>query len=98
MLLIVPCLVLLVVFAAFDTQAYVGGNRLGIVILILFLYGWAIIPLMYLFSFLFVDSATAFVVTTMFNIITGLVTLITVNIFRYIQINDILIVFEIFKR
>ncbi|EDV28384.1 uncharacterized protein TRIADDRAFT_49936 [Trichoplax adhaerens] len=84
----IPCLALLVVFAAFDTQAYVDDNRLGIVILILFLYGWAIIPLMYLFSFLFVNSATGFVVTTMFNIITGLVTLITVNIFSIPQLNQ----------
>ena len=43
-------------------------------------YGWAVIPLMYLFSFVFRTASTAFVVLTIFNIITGLVTLLTVFI------------------
>ena len=44
------------------------------------LYGWAIIPLMYLFSFVFRTASTAFVVLTMFNVITGLACLLTVFI------------------
>ena len=48
--------------------------------MLLMLYGWAIIPLMYLFSFVFRTASTAFVVLTMFNVITGLACLLTVFI------------------
>lgn len=56
------------------------GPRLGYLFLLLMFYGWAIIPLMYLFSFVFRTASTAFVVLTIFNIITGLATLLTVFI------------------
>ena len=59
---------------------FVSGPRLGYVFLLLMLYGWAIIPLMYLFSFMFRTASTAFVILTTFNIITGLATLLTVFI------------------
>jgi len=57
-----------------------AGPRLGCLFLLLMFYGWAIIPLMYLFSFVFRSASKAFVVLTIFNIVTGLVTLLTVFI------------------
>lgn len=48
--------------------------------LLLLLYGWAVIPLIYLFSFLFAVPSTAFIRLTIFNVITGLATLLTVFI------------------
>ena len=51
------------------------------------LYGWAIIPLMYLFSFMFRTASTAFVVLTIFNILTGLATLLTVFILSIPQLD-----------
>lgn len=56
------------------------GQRLGYVILLMLLYGWAIIPLVYLSSFLFTVPSTAFIRLTIFNVITGLATLLTVFI------------------
>ena len=56
------------------------GERLGYVTLLLFIYGWAIIPLIYLTSFLFRVPSTAFIRLTIFNVITGLATLLTVFI------------------
>jgi len=56
------------------------GPRLGYLFLLLMFYGWAIIPLMYFFSFAFRTASTAFVVLTIFNIITGLAALLTVYI------------------
>ena len=56
------------------------GNRLGYVVTLLLLYGWAVIPLVYLFSFLFTVASTAFIRLTIFNVITGLATLLTVFI------------------
>lgn len=74
---LLPTLSLLILVAAFDVPAYTGA-RLGYLFILLMLYGWAIIPLMYLFSFLYRTASTAFVVLTVFNIITGLATLLTV--------------------
>ena len=48
--------------------------------LLLLLYGWAVIPSIYLFSFLFTVPSTAFIRLTIFNVITGLATLLTVFI------------------
>ena len=59
---------------------WISGPRLGYLFLLLMLYGWAIIPLMYLFSFVFRTASIAFIVLTIFNIITGLVTLLIVFI------------------
>ena len=56
------------------------GERLGYVTLLLLLYGWAIIPLVYLTSFIFSVPSTAFIRLTIFNVITGLATLLTVFI------------------
>ena len=56
------------------------GERLGYVTLLLLIYGWAIIPLVYLTSFLFRVPSTAFIRLTIFNVITGLATLLTVFI------------------
>ena len=57
-----------------------AAERLGYVTLLLLLYGWAVIPLIYLLSFLFTVPSTAFIRLTIFNVITGLATLLTVFI------------------
>ena len=49
---IVPCVIILILFAAFQVPAYQNEN-LPVVALLLLLYGWSIIPLMYLFSYFF---------------------------------------------
>ncbi|XP_012590627.1 PREDICTED: ATP-binding cassette sub-family A member 3-like [Condylura cristata] len=51
-------------------------------LLLLMLYGWAIIPLMYLMSFLFASPATAYTRLTIFNILSGVVTFLMVTIMR----------------
>lgn len=76
---LLPTLSIMILVAAFDVPAYTGP-RIGYLFLLLMLYGWAIIPLMYLFSFVFRTASTAYVVLTMFNVITGLATLLTVFI------------------
>ncbi|XP_070191694.1 phospholipid-transporting ATPase ABCA3-like [Littorina saxatilis] len=76
----IPAIVMLVVFAAFDTAPYVEDHRLGLVLLVLMIYGWAALAFVYLVSFLFKSAATAMVILIIFNIVTGLVTTITVFI------------------
>ncbi|XP_032221027.2 phospholipid-transporting ATPase ABCA3-like isoform X2 [Nematostella vectensis] len=76
---LIPTLSLIILLAAFDVPAY-QGPRLGYTFVLLMIYGWAVIPLMYIFSFVFRTAANAFVILTVFNIITGLATLLTVFI------------------
>lgn len=69
-----------VVFQAFAVKAFVQDNHLVDVLLLLLLYGWAVVPLMYLLSFLFSTAATAYTRITVFNIISGTATFLAVTI------------------
>nr|XP_006979007.1 phospholipid-transporting ATPase ABCA3 [Peromyscus maniculatus bairdii]XP_015853164.1 phospholipid-transporting ATPase ABCA3 [Peromyscus maniculatus bairdii] len=78
----IPSLLLLVVFQAFDVHAFTRDGHLGDLLLLLMLYGWAIIPLMYLMSFFFSAASTAYARLTIFNILSGIATFIIVTIMR----------------
>ncbi|XP_065175068.1 phospholipid-transporting ATPase ABCA3-like [Sycon ciliatum] len=75
-----PVIMILVLFGAFQTPAYTKDGNIGLVFLSLLLYGWAIIPLMYLVSFAFSKPASAFILLTLFNIVTGEVAIIVIFI------------------
>ncbi|CAG5125756.1 unnamed protein product [Candidula unifasciata] len=79
---IIPSLLLIVVFAIFSKTAFIGDGRWAIDILILVLYGWAVLPFMYAIQFAFTIPATGVAVVLMINIVTGLVTTIAVFIFQ----------------
>ena len=68
---LIPAFAMLIVFAAFGTNAYVEDHRLGLVLLVLLVYGWAALAFVYLVSFLFRSPATAMVILIIFNIVTG---------------------------
>uniref|UniRef100_A0A4W6GB51 ATP binding cassette subfamily A member 3 n=1 Tax=Lates calcarifer TaxID=8187 RepID=A0A4W6GB51_LATCA len=70
---LLPCLLMLV-SVTFDTifKAFVEDNHLVDVLLLLLLYGWAVVPLMYLLSFFFSTAATAYTRLTIFNMISEL--------------------------
>uniref|UniRef100_A0A7M4E189 ATP binding cassette subfamily A member 3 n=1 Tax=Crocodylus porosus TaxID=8502 RepID=A0A7M4E189_CROPO len=74
---LIPCVLMLVTF---DVQAFTQDNHLVDVMLIFLLYGWAIIPLMYLLSFFFSVAATAYTCLTIFNILSGTATFLAVTI------------------
>uniref|UniRef100_A0A670Y4K3 ABC transporter domain-containing protein n=1 Tax=Pseudonaja textilis TaxID=8673 RepID=A0A670Y4K3_PSETE len=75
-----PCTLILVIFQAFDIKAFTQDNHLVDIMQIFLLYGWAIIPLMYLLSFLFSVAATAYTRLTIFNIFSGTATFLAVVI------------------
>ncbi|XP_034781951.2 phospholipid-transporting ATPase ABCA3-like [Acipenser ruthenus] len=77
---LLPCVLMLVVFRAFNVRAFTQDYHLGALLLILLLYGWAVIPLMYLLSFLFSTAATAYTRLTIFNILSGTATFLAVTI------------------
>ncbi|XP_053550667.1 phospholipid-transporting ATPase ABCA3 [Bombina bombina] len=77
---LIPCAFMLVVFQAFGVSAYTKENHLVDVMLMLLLYGWAVIPLMYLLSFMFTSTATAYTRLTIFNILSGTASFLSVTI------------------
>ncbi|XP_065652513.1 phospholipid-transporting ATPase ABCA3 isoform X3 [Hydra vulgaris] len=83
---VLPIVFIIVLFEIFQQEAFIGV-RLGYVVLLLVFYGLAIIPFMYLFSFLFVVASTAFTRMTILNVITGLATLLVVNILSLSSLN-----------
>uniref|UniRef100_A0A8C9ZQF5 ATP binding cassette subfamily A member 3 n=1 Tax=Sander lucioperca TaxID=283035 RepID=A0A8C9ZQF5_SANLU len=84
---LLPCLLMLVVFQAFGIKAFVDNNHLVDVLLLLLLYGWAVVPLMYLLSFFFSTAATAYTRLTIFNMISGTATFLTVTIMTIPELN-----------
>ncbi|KAL3853222.1 hypothetical protein ACJMK2_016778 [Sinanodonta woodiana] len=83
---IIPVFAILIVFAAFQTEAYTQDGHLGYVFLIFLMYGWSILPFVYMFSFLFKTAATGMVYVSMINIITGLGTLLVTYILKTPQL------------
>jgi ATP-binding cassette subfamily A (ABC1) protein 3 len=79
---LVPCAGILLTFLIFNEEGFISAEQQGRFILVFFLYGWAMLPLMYLLSFFFSIPATGFTRVTMFNIFTGMATLITVVILQ----------------
>ncbi|XP_046356645.2 phospholipid-transporting ATPase ABCA3-like isoform X2 [Haliotis rufescens] len=75
---LIPSLLLLVVFAGFQSPAYTEDGRLGIVFLVLLVYGLAVLPFMYALQNMFKSPPTGVVVIIILNIITGLATLLSV--------------------
>eukprot|EP00040_Diaphanoeca_grandis_P034870 m.217814 g.217814 ORF g.217814 m.217814 type:complete len:2091 (+) comp33245_c1_seq3:176-6448(+) len=69
----------LILFPIFGIEAF-GGERFFILWLMYVLYGLAIIPLMYLLSFLFKEPSVAFVRLTMLNVFSGLGALTVISV------------------
>jgi ATP-binding cassette subfamily A (ABC1) protein 3 len=68
---LLPCLLLMLVFWAFGVEALIGDGRVFSILLLFLLYGWAILPCMYIFSFLFNVPSSGVVWLTMLNQISG---------------------------
>ncbi|XP_043567483.1 phospholipid-transporting ATPase ABCA3 isoform X1 [Chiloscyllium plagiosum] len=76
----IPCVMILVMFQIFDLQPFTVQQHLGDVLILLLLYGWSIIPIMYLFHHLFTTIATAYTRITIINILTGTATFLAITI------------------
>ena len=83
----VPCILICFLFYAFQVEAYANNGRIFEIFLLLFLHGWSVIPLMYLFAYLFEVPSTAFVRITLFNIIFGTVAFMAVEILAIPELN-----------
>ncbi|XP_052283854.1 phospholipid-transporting ATPase ABCA3-like [Dreissena polymorpha] len=73
---LVPVFIIMILFAIFGTDAYVNDGRLGIVFLIFLLYGWSVLPFVYMLHFLFNVPSTGMVAVSMINLLSGLIFLL----------------------
>ncbi|XP_007499573.1 phospholipid-transporting ATPase ABCA3-like isoform X1 [Monodelphis domestica] len=87
----IPCLLLLGIFKIFDIRAFTEDNHPADALLMLMLYGWSIIPLMYLMSFFFMAGSTAFIRLIMFNFFSGIITLIILYVtsFKALKLDNV---------
>ena len=69
----------MILFLAFNVVEY-ADERLGYVCALFLLYGIAVIPSMYMFSFLFDQPAFAYAFMVIINIVTGLAAMLTISI------------------
>uniref|UniRef100_A0A8C3FS21 ABC transporter domain-containing protein n=1 Tax=Chrysemys picta bellii TaxID=8478 RepID=A0A8C3FS21_CHRPI len=69
---LVPAGLVVLIFLCFQQKSYVSSANLPSLVLLLFLYGWSITPLMYPASFLFSIPSTAYVVLTCVNLFIGI--------------------------
>ena len=65
------CFILVVLFMALQNSDYTGRDELPVVLLILLCYGLAVIPWIYMLSFLFTSPATAYVLLFCLNFFSG---------------------------
>ncbi|XP_049760994.1 phospholipid-transporting ATPase ABCA3-like [Elephas maximus indicus] len=72
----IPCCLILVIFKFLGLDAFVVDYHFLDTMMIFMLYGWCVVPLMYLGSFLFSSSTVAFVKLTLFNYLTTLTSII----------------------
>lgn len=68
---LIPVFLILIVFAAFNTAAFVNDSRLGILFLLFLLFGWGSLPFVYIMHFLFKTAPAGMVALSMLNILTG---------------------------
>ncbi|XP_076811813.1 phospholipid-transporting ATPase ABCA1-like isoform X2 [Clavelina lepadiformis] len=78
----VSVFILILTFLAFDAKAYVSEQNFPSFLYLLLLYGFAIIPTIYVASFFFETPSTAYIVLTCVNLSIGIASLIVEAISR----------------
>uniref|UniRef100_A0A8C0S445 ABC transporter domain-containing protein n=1 Tax=Canis lupus familiaris TaxID=9615 RepID=A0A8C0S445_CANLF len=71
-LFFITCCLLLVTFKFCQLDIYITDYHFLDTMLIFMLYGWSAIPLMYLLSFLFTKSTSAYIKLVLFNYLSGI--------------------------
>ncbi|CAH6793032.1 Abca16 [Phodopus roborovskii] len=81
----IPSCILLGIFRFCQVDAFVVSYNFLDTMLIFMLYGWCVVPLMYLGSFLFHSSTTAYIKLTLFNYFS---TVFSIVIYTIVQFYD----------
>ncbi|CAF1325760.1 unnamed protein product [Rotaria sp. Silwood1] len=75
----------IIIFVAFNIESFVSRTNFVCFVLLLFLYGFALIPLMYSINYLFQTASTGFVAISSLNIFIGLMTTISTVILQTLK-------------
>nr|XP_040133807.1 ATP-binding cassette sub-family A member 3-like [Ictidomys tridecemlineatus] len=81
----IPCCLLLGVFKYCEVDAFVVNFNFLDTMLIFMLYGWCIVPLMYLGSFLFSSGTAASIKLTLFNYISIICSIIVQSVLQFYE-------------
>ncbi|XP_076108921.1 phospholipid-transporting ATPase ABCA3-like isoform X1 [Mytilus galloprovincialis] len=84
---LIPVFLIVIVFAAFNTDAFVKNHRLGLLFLLFLLFGWSSLPYVYVMQFLFKTAPAGMVAVSMLNILSGLATLMAVFVLKIPSLN-----------
>ncbi|XP_057605511.1 phospholipid-transporting ATPase ABCA3-like [Hippopotamus amphibius kiboko] len=79
----ITCCLLLVMLKYCQMDIYITDYHFLDTLLIFMLYGWSAIPLMYLLSFLFTRSTSAYIKLVLFNYLSGIFTLLIDSTFQF---------------
>ncbi|KAM6155211.1 phospholipid-transporting ATPase ABCA3-like [Rhynchocyon petersi] len=90
----IPCCFLLGVFKYCGVDAFVMDYHFLDTMMIFMLYGWCVVPLMYLGSFLFSSNIVAYIKLTVFNYLSTVISIIIHNIVQHDVTNSNLYSFE----
>ncbi|XP_027629544.1 ATP-binding cassette sub-family A member 3-like isoform X2 [Tupaia chinensis] len=82
----ISCCLLLGVFLFCGVDAFIADYHFLDTMLIFMLYGWCVVPLMYLGSFLFSDSTTALIKLTLFNYFSTICSIMAHIIIQHIEL------------
>ncbi|XP_064626259.1 phospholipid-transporting ATPase ABCA1-like isoform X3 [Lineus longissimus] len=85
---IVPATLCIFIFLAFNKQSYVSADNAPVLVSLLLLYGWAIIPMMYPFCYVFSVPSSAFVALSSINIFIGMTSTIATFIIELLEYDD----------
>ncbi|CAH1774058.1 unnamed protein product [Owenia fusiformis] len=67
----IPAILVILIFLAFNQKAYVSAANFPVLLLLLFLYGWSIVPMMYPACYVFEVPSSAFVGLSCINVFLG---------------------------
>ena len=84
----IPAILCILIFLAFDNAAYVSSKNFPCLLALMFLYGWAITPLMYPFSRVFNIPSSAFVTLSCVNVFLGTVSTLATFILELLEQDD----------
>jgi len=89
----------IIIFLAFGIEAFIYQINLLCLVLLLFLYGFAIIPIMYPINYFFKTPSTGFVLISCINIFIGLITTIsTITLDTFSDQPDLVAINKILKK
>ncbi|XP_013411172.1 ATP-binding cassette sub-family A member 3 isoform X2 [Lingula anatina] len=77
---LIPSVLIIITFAAFDIPAFINDGRFMLTLFLFFLYAWAMLPQMYVLSFIFTVPSSGLVWLTMLNFLSGIATMLAVDI------------------